>query len=148
MNVPPDVLPDLPPERIPARVAWRMALRSLRKYHTARGFWPTREQLASYDRRRSPEWWRAMLEALRVAGAVSRWRETPAERDVRVKHQTRRRKSLRVSRRSYRYCLVDDVADGMLATTGRFAPRLAPRLAPHRPDVDTLPMFEEQADAR
>lgn len=129
---------DLPPERMAAIAAWRMAIRSLRKYHRARGFWPTREQLANYDRRRSPEWWRAVLDALRESGIVRRWLETPEERDTRRTHQARRRHSMRVSRRSYRFALVDDHADAWDAKT-----RLAPRLAPQPPDPDTLPLFEE-----
>ena len=129
---------DLPPERMAAIAAWRMAIRSLRKYHRARGFWPTREQLANYDRRRSPEWWRAILDALREAGIVRRWMETPEERDTRRTHQARRRHNMRASRRSYRFALVDEHADAWDANA-----RLAPRLAPQPPDPDTLPLFEE-----
>lgn len=133
---------DLPPERMAAIAAWRMAIRSLRRYRTARGFWPTREQLATFDRRRSPEWWRGILDALREAGIVRRWLETPEERDTRRTHQARRRHSMRASRRSYRFALVDEYADAW-EQAPHLAPHLAPRLAPHRPDPDTIPLFED-----
>lgn len=133
---------DLPPERMAAIEAWRMAIRTLRRYRKARGFWPTREQLATFDRRRSPEWWRSMLDALREAGIVRRWLETPEERDMRRTHQARRRRSMRASRRSYRFALVDEHADAWEEAL-RLAPHLARCLAPHRPDPDTIPLFED-----
>lgn len=99
---------DFTPGRMPAPVGWHMAIRNLRRYYAAKGEWPTLEQLAKYDQRRSPTWWHSAIRELVKAGAVRRWMESADERDARFAREAVRGRVRRRSRGAYRFAVVDE----------------------------------------